>query len=141
MAGPNLEVFKFGLYLFFPLAIMVHYGDPDWYRKHVLPIRDEFWPRENTLFKPPRNSTDLKSTLEEMKEQRLARRDARLAGEAAGKLGQQQEVTKARTSSSSSSSSSSRPSPVPHTAAPGTSFWTSRGTPADWEKADRRRLV
>ncbi|CEH11941.1 hypothetical protein CBOM_07332 [Ceraceosorus bombacis] len=28
MAGPNLELFKFGLYLFFPLAVMVHYGDP-----------------------------------------------------------------------------------------------------------------
>lgn len=53
MAGPNLEVFKFGLYLFFPLAVMVHYGDPDWYRQHVLPIRDQFWPKENTLFVSP----------------------------------------------------------------------------------------
>ncbi|CAO1616050.1 unnamed protein product [Parajaminaea phylloscopi] len=78
MAGPNLEIFKFGLYLFFPLAVMVHYGDPDWYRRHVLPIRDEFWPKESTLFKPPRNPNDLKSTLDEMKEQRLARREARL---------------------------------------------------------------
>lgn len=50
MAGPNLEVFKFGLYLFFPLAIMIHYGDPDWYRNNVLPIRDQFWPDERRLF-------------------------------------------------------------------------------------------
>lgn len=50
MAGPNLEVFKFGLYLFFPLAVMIHYGDPDWYKKNVLPLRDEFWPKEETLF-------------------------------------------------------------------------------------------
>lgn len=50
MAGPNLELFKFSLYLFFPLAIMVHYGDPQWYHDHVLPIRDQFWPDERTLY-------------------------------------------------------------------------------------------
>lgn len=42
MAGPNLELFKFSLYLFFPLAIMVHYGDPQWYHDNVLPVRDRF---------------------------------------------------------------------------------------------------
>lgn len=25
-------------YLFFPLAVMVHYGDPEWYHKNVLPV-------------------------------------------------------------------------------------------------------
>ena len=38
MAGPNLELFKFGMYLFFPLAVMVHYGDPEWYQRNVLPV-------------------------------------------------------------------------------------------------------
>jgi hypothetical protein len=38
MAGPNLEVFKFGLYVFFPVAMMVHYGNPVWYQKHVIPV-------------------------------------------------------------------------------------------------------
>lgn len=40
MAGPNLEIFKFGLYVFFPVAILVHYGNPVWYQKHVIPVRD-----------------------------------------------------------------------------------------------------
>ena len=39
MAGPNLEIFKFGFYVFFPVAIMFHYGKPEWYDKHVLPVR------------------------------------------------------------------------------------------------------
>lgn len=39
MAGPNVEIFKFGLYVFFPIAIMFHYGNPEWYEKHVLPVR------------------------------------------------------------------------------------------------------
>lgn len=42
MAGPNLEIFKFGLYLFFPLAIMVHYGDVAWYNRNVLPVSSTF---------------------------------------------------------------------------------------------------
>ncbi|PWZ01910.1 hypothetical protein BCV70DRAFT_198193 [Testicularia cyperi] len=81
MAGPNLELFKFGLYLFFPLAVMVHYGDPEWYHRHVLPIRDQFWPKEESLYRPPRNSEDVKSALEEMKAKRLAKRQARIEQE------------------------------------------------------------
>jgi protein PET100 len=38
MAGPNLEVFKFGLYLFVPMFALLHFGDPDWYHNHVLPV-------------------------------------------------------------------------------------------------------
>ena len=40
MAGPNLEIFRFGLYVFFPIAIMLHYGNPDWYEKHVIPVSE-----------------------------------------------------------------------------------------------------
>lgn len=78
MAGPNLELFKFGMYLFFPLAVMVHYGDPSFYSLNVLPIRDQFWPKEESLYRPPRNSEDLKTALDEMKAKRLAKREARL---------------------------------------------------------------
>ena len=39
MGGPNLEVFKFSLYLFFPLATLVHYSNPRWYQEHVVPVR------------------------------------------------------------------------------------------------------
>lgn len=50
MAGPNLELVKFSIYLFFPLAIMVHYGDPQWYHDNVLPVRNRFWPDEASLY-------------------------------------------------------------------------------------------
>ena len=39
MAGPHLEVARFGLYVFFPIAMMLHYGNPDWFEKHVVPVR------------------------------------------------------------------------------------------------------
>jgi hypothetical protein len=39
MGGPNLELFRFGFYLFFPVAALFHYGNPDWYTQHVLPVR------------------------------------------------------------------------------------------------------
>lgn len=38
MGGPNLEVFKFGLYLFVPVVALLHFGDPHWYHEHVLPV-------------------------------------------------------------------------------------------------------
>ena len=38
MGGPNLEVFKFSLYLFFPLATLIHYSNPKWYQEHVIPV-------------------------------------------------------------------------------------------------------
>ena len=39
MAGPNLEVFKFSVYVFFPVVMLLYYGNPEWYAKNVLPVR------------------------------------------------------------------------------------------------------
>ena len=39
MAGPNLEVFKFAVYVFFPVLVFLHYGDPEWYKTNVIPVR------------------------------------------------------------------------------------------------------
>jgi hypothetical protein len=38
MGGPGLEIFKFSLYLFVPIAALVHFGSPEWYRTHVIPV-------------------------------------------------------------------------------------------------------
>jgi protein PET100 len=42
MAGPNLEVFKFAVYVFFPVLVFLHYGDPEWYQTNVIPVRSPF---------------------------------------------------------------------------------------------------
>ena len=42
MGGPNLEVFKFSVYVFFPVVMLLYYGNPDWYAKNVLPVRFAF---------------------------------------------------------------------------------------------------
>ncbi len=39
MAGPNLEVFKFAVYVFFPVLVFLRYGDPEWYQTNVIPVR------------------------------------------------------------------------------------------------------
>ncbi|WFD03771.1 hypothetical protein MOBT1_002465 [Malassezia obtusa] len=66
MAGHNLEVFRFGFYLAFPLVFMLYFGDPAWYDKHVLPvrraltqIRDRFVPPD-TGFRHPRTAEELR---------------------------------------------------------------------------------
>lgn len=38
MAGPGLEIFKFGLYLVVPIGLMIHYSKPEWYTKNVDPV-------------------------------------------------------------------------------------------------------
>jgi protein PET100 len=38
MGGLRLEAFKFGLYLTVPIFALLHFGDPEWYRKNVVPV-------------------------------------------------------------------------------------------------------
>ena len=38
MGGPNLEIFKFTLYLVVPLAALIQFGNPEWYRTTVAPV-------------------------------------------------------------------------------------------------------
>jgi protein PET100, fungi type len=45
MGGPNLEIFKFSLYLFVPIAALIHFGDPDWYRNTVVPVSTRAFPQ------------------------------------------------------------------------------------------------
>ncbi|KAL4401161.1 mitochondrial cytochrome c oxidase assembly protein [Malassezia pachydermatis] len=66
MAGPNMELFRFGLYLLFPLGFMVYFGDPAWYDKYVLPHRHRFEPPANE-FHPPKTASDLKKTLDHVR--------------------------------------------------------------------------
>ena len=40
MGNPNLEVFKFGVYVFFPVIVYWHFGDPEWYERNVAPVRN-----------------------------------------------------------------------------------------------------
>ncbi|RXW24179.1 hypothetical protein EST38_g1657 [Candolleomyces aberdarensis] len=82
MGGPNLEVFKFSLYLFVPIAALVHFGDPQWYRDHVIPYRNKlFPPLERTVQSLPTNQSAVREELERIKAERLAKRVARLAEE------------------------------------------------------------
>ncbi|TEB36133.1 hypothetical protein FA13DRAFT_1787617 [Coprinellus micaceus] len=80
MAGPNLEVFKFSLYLFVPIAALVHFGDPQWYRDHVVPYRDRlFPPLDRTVQSLPTNQSAIREELERIKAERMARHAARVA--------------------------------------------------------------
>ncbi|CAG8670038.1 hypothetical protein RhiirA5_410562 [Rhizophagus irregularis] len=35
MGGANLELFKFSVYIFFPIATMYYFGAPEFYDSHV----------------------------------------------------------------------------------------------------------
>ncbi|KZT51001.1 hypothetical protein CALCODRAFT_443708 [Calocera cornea HHB12733] len=89
MGGPNLELFKFAVYVFFPVAIMFHYGNPEWYEKHVLPMKDTFWPKEENTNKIPHDRATIRAELAKYKAERQAARRA-----------QQQQVADAQPSTS-----------------------------------------
>jgi protein PET100 len=54
MAGPSMELFRFSFYVFFPTFLMLYFSDPDWYNKHVYPLRDAF-ARPDLFHKVTRN--------------------------------------------------------------------------------------
>lgn len=38
MGGPRLEIFKFAIYVTFPIAFMYWAGVPEWYERFVKPV-------------------------------------------------------------------------------------------------------
>ncbi|KAH9854004.1 hypothetical protein C2E23DRAFT_884120 [Lenzites betulinus] len=80
MGGPNLEVFKFAVYVFFPVCMLVHYGNPEWYAKNVLPYKDRIFPAEHRLnTNIPTDSTTLKEELAKIRARNLERKAQREA--------------------------------------------------------------
>ncbi|KAJ7285612.1 hypothetical protein C8J57DRAFT_1051447 [Mycena rebaudengoi] len=78
MGGPNLEVFKFAVYLFVPIVSLVYFGDPAWYHSHVVPYRDKlFPPLEKTVREIPFEQHRVREELERIKNERLEKRDAK----------------------------------------------------------------
>ncbi|KAJ7349471.1 hypothetical protein B0H14DRAFT_2659579 [Mycena olivaceomarginata] len=78
MGGPNLEVFKFAVYLFVPIVSLVYFGDPAWYHKHVVPYRNKLLPPlEKTVREIPFEQQRIREELERIKLERLERREAK----------------------------------------------------------------
>ncbi|KAL1633947.1 hypothetical protein SLS56_002538 [Neofusicoccum ribis] len=77
MAGPNLEVFKFGLYILFPIGYMYYFGTNLESRFSV----PDFWPKEGQTHKIPYEKDEIHSELVRLKARRLAMREQRLAQE------------------------------------------------------------
>lgn len=59
----------------FPIGSMYYFGSPDFFEKYVKDLK--FWPEEEKTNRPPVEKEDIKSALEELKKQRLARRALR----------------------------------------------------------------
>ncbi|TBU32289.1 hypothetical protein BD311DRAFT_610472, partial [Dichomitus squalens] len=80
MGGPNLEVFKFSVYVFFPVLMLLHYGNPEWYARNVLPYKDKIFPPEDRLITNiPTDSTTLKEELAKIRARNMERRAQREA--------------------------------------------------------------
>ncbi|PSK45143.1 Protein PET100, mitochondrial [Elsinoe australis] len=74
MGGPNLEVFKFGMYIMFPIGIMYYFGT-NLDEKFTVP---DFWPKQEMTHKLPYDRKEIEEELERLKARRLAARARRL---------------------------------------------------------------
>ncbi|KAL2067778.1 hypothetical protein VTL71DRAFT_15874 [Oculimacula yallundae] len=85
MGGPNLEVFKFGMYILFPIAIMYYYGT-NLDRRFAVP---DFWPKPEQTNRIPFDKEEIHSELERLRQRRMYLRSKRLErdGEGGGKEG------------------------------------------------------
>ncbi|KAJ2906775.1 hypothetical protein MKZ38_010766 [Zalerion maritima] len=77
MAGLNLEVFKFGIYVMFPIGIMYYFGTNLDNRFAV----SGFWPTAEQGQKIPTEKEEIRAEMERLRAQRLHYRDVRLANE------------------------------------------------------------
>ncbi|GAB1320390.1 hypothetical protein MFIFM68171_10600 [Madurella fahalii] len=78
MGGLNLEVFKFGMYVMFPIGIMFYFGTNLDSRFSV----PNFWPKPEQANKVPLERDEIHAELERLRARRLYNRERRLAAEA-----------------------------------------------------------
>ncbi|KAF7186089.1 hypothetical protein HII31_12616 [Pseudocercospora fuligena] len=77
MGGPNLEVFKFGMYIMFPIGFMYYFGINLDSRFSV----PDFWPKRGQTHEIPFEKDEIREEVERLKQRRLAARARRLAME------------------------------------------------------------
>ncbi|KXJ88775.1 hypothetical protein Micbo1qcDRAFT_206925 [Microdochium bolleyi] len=77
MGGTNLEVFKFGMYVMFPIGIMYYFGTNLDERFNV----PDFWPKAEEGNKVPFEKDEIHAELARLRAKRLYLRDQRLAEE------------------------------------------------------------
>ncbi|PUU78147.1 hypothetical protein B9Z19DRAFT_1084642 [Tuber borchii] len=76
MAGSNLEVFKFGIYIMFPIAIMYYFGTNLDNRFSV----PGFWPKPEETHRIPFEKDEIKAELERLRRKRLEKHARRVEG-------------------------------------------------------------
>ncbi|KAK3399273.1 hypothetical protein B0T20DRAFT_478636 [Sordaria brevicollis] len=87
MGGLNLEVFKFGMYVMFPIGIMFYFGT-NLDQRFTVP---DFWPKPENANKVPFDREEIHEELQRLRARRLYLREKRLAEEARQVGGQQQQ--------------------------------------------------
>ncbi|EPQ58466.1 hypothetical protein GLOTRDRAFT_126963 [Gloeophyllum trabeum ATCC 11539] len=74
MGGPNLEIFKFAVYTFFPVAALLYYGDPEWYNRHVLPYKEKMFPEDKGSPNIPTDQGSVREELARIRAEKMARK-------------------------------------------------------------------
>ncbi|KAI4250728.1 MAG: hypothetical protein LQ352_005278 [Teloschistes flavicans] len=74
MGGANLEIFKFGMYIMFPIGWMYYFGT-NLESRFTVP---DFWPAPEKTHRIPFEREEMKAELDRLKAQRQERKARRL---------------------------------------------------------------
>ncbi|KAI1437768.1 hypothetical protein GGR50DRAFT_699394 [Xylaria sp. CBS 124048] len=88
MGGLNLEVFKFGMYVMFPIGIMFYFGT-NLDERFAVP---DFWPKPEQANRVPTERNEIQAELERLRHRRLYLRERRLEAEAAARAKEESNI-------------------------------------------------
>ncbi|XP_066915131.1 protein PET100 homolog, mitochondrial-like [Clytia hemisphaerica] len=54
MAGSKLELFRIGVYIFFPVAVFYFFNNPEFYDEYVVRSQRKLYPKDEDLVKLPK---------------------------------------------------------------------------------------
>ncbi|KAK9762169.1 hypothetical protein K7432_012357 [Basidiobolus ranarum] len=74
MGTSRLEVFKFGVYVFFPVGVMLYFGHQKFYDKYLNGV--VFYPPAEVCNVPANNKKDLQEQMAQLRAERLAKKRA-----------------------------------------------------------------
>lgn len=69
--GSRIELFRIGVYIFFPVAVFYYFNNPDFFDEYVLKKQKALYPPEDKLVKLPKTKEGYEQLRIKLREERL----------------------------------------------------------------------
>ena len=69
--GSRIELFRIGVYIFFPVAVFYYFNNPEFFDEYVLKTQKALYPPEEKLVKLPKTKEGYEQLKIKLREERL----------------------------------------------------------------------